>query len=188
MSEHTREKVLIAFNALLAGRDFHRITVDAIVRKAGISRATFYRHFKDKYDVMNYNYTCILNNSLSGILYTSMEGLFERLLVTGKMQGESLLPLFAVYGPNSFHEYIRDYSFTAAKNIYETQSLYGTLSVKRRLNEKQKIQLMIFCHGAAGFFEDWIKGVHSLSARQAAAVLYEILPKFMKGDLWRDSL
>ena len=188
MPGHTREKVLIAFNYLLSTRDFHRITVDAIVQKAGISRATFYRHFKDKYDVMNFNYTSILNDSLSGITYTSMEGLFERLLLTGKMQGESLLPLFATYGPNSFHEYIRDYSFTAARNIYETQSLYGTLPAYRSLNEKQKIQLMVFCHGAAGFFEEWIKGVHSLSAKDAAAVLYEILPEFMKGDLWQNTI
>ncbi|THF79582.1 TetR family transcriptional regulator [Cohnella fermenti] len=41
-----------AFSALLAAHPFDKISVHAIVRKAGISRSTFYLHFQDKYDLM----------------------------------------------------------------------------------------------------------------------------------------
>jgi len=41
-----------AFDGLLGAVPFERITVDAIVRKAGISRSTFYLHFQDKFDLL----------------------------------------------------------------------------------------------------------------------------------------
>ena len=40
-----------AFMALLVASTFEKITVNAIVRKAGISRSTFYLHFQDKFDL-----------------------------------------------------------------------------------------------------------------------------------------
>lgn len=187
MKDSTERKVLHAFNQLLNEMEFHRINVRTITQKADISRATFYRHFKDKYDVMNYNYTCILNDSLTRMTYASMKQLFEQLLLTGKENGSTLLPLFATDGPNSFHAYIARYSYITAANIYERRTLDDSLPVYRRLNERNKIQLQVFCHGAAWFFESWIKGNMACSAREAAQILYEILPEFMKGDLWRSN-
>ena len=37
-------------------KDFNKISVEMIMEKAGVSRSTFYRYFKDKYDVMNSAY------------------------------------------------------------------------------------------------------------------------------------
>lgn len=42
-----------AFMALLVASTFEKITVNAIVRKAGISRSTFYLHFQDKFDLLD---------------------------------------------------------------------------------------------------------------------------------------
>lgn len=41
-----------AFQHLLSEHDFHDITVAQIVRKAGVSRQTFYRHFKNKEELV----------------------------------------------------------------------------------------------------------------------------------------
>ncbi|MBR6479997.1 MAG: TetR/AcrR family transcriptional regulator, partial [Clostridia bacterium] len=56
MPERTKNDILTAFNALIETKGFDKITVQMIIDEAGIGRATFYRYFKDKYDVMNYNY------------------------------------------------------------------------------------------------------------------------------------
>ena len=60
----TKDRILSAFNQLASHRDFDAITVFQIAQKAGVSRATFYRHFKDKYDVMNYNYSSLLEKHI----------------------------------------------------------------------------------------------------------------------------
>jgi AcrR family transcriptional regulator len=41
---------------LLKEKPFEEVTVEDIVNKCGASRPTFYRHFKDKYDLMDWIY------------------------------------------------------------------------------------------------------------------------------------
>ena len=56
MKDRTQEAILNAFNTLIEKNDFDKITIQMIIDEAGVGRTTFYRYFKDKYDVMNYNY------------------------------------------------------------------------------------------------------------------------------------
>ncbi|MBR5754111.1 MAG: TetR/AcrR family transcriptional regulator, partial [Clostridia bacterium] len=56
MAEKTKDAIVSAFNSLIETTDFDKITVQMICDRAEVGRTTFYRHFKDKYDVMNYNY------------------------------------------------------------------------------------------------------------------------------------
>ncbi|MBR5991226.1 MAG: TetR/AcrR family transcriptional regulator, partial [Clostridia bacterium] len=64
MPYRTKNDILVAFNTLAEKKGFERITVQMIADEAGISRATFYRYFKDKYDVMNFNYTKFIEEYL----------------------------------------------------------------------------------------------------------------------------
>jgi AcrR family transcriptional regulator len=69
-----------ALVALMHERDFDRITVQDILDRAGVGRATFYSHYRNKDDV----------------LYSSYEGLFERLdqvLRASPSRNERLIPV-----------------------------------------------------------------------------------------------
>ncbi|MGB9639634.1 MAG: TetR/AcrR family transcriptional regulator [Anaerolineales bacterium] len=50
----TRQLIEQAFEALLDERGFQSLRVQDITERAGINRATFYAHFTDKYDLLNY--------------------------------------------------------------------------------------------------------------------------------------
>jgi AcrR family transcriptional regulator len=52
-SRRTRRLVTTAMTELLMERPFDRITVQAIIDRADIGRATFYHHFRDKLDVVD---------------------------------------------------------------------------------------------------------------------------------------
>ena len=45
-----RRKILNALEEELTGRDLDDIQISELVKAAGVSRKTFYRHFMDKYD------------------------------------------------------------------------------------------------------------------------------------------
>ncbi len=182
-----RETILNAFNELSAKSDFESITVFQIVQKAGVSRATFYRWFRDKYDVMNYNYSSLLDRYVSSGTLTTMEDLFILVLEESERIRNRLQPLFKSEGVNSFYSFIRNYSFTAAKNIYEYGDVHGNGRKKRTMSEQEAVQLRIFAGGSAGFYKDWIQGKYSLSAAEAAAAMTEILPPFLQGEIFRDS-
>lgn len=57
MSKIITKKVLAqSLKLLMADRPFAKISVDDICQAAGISRRNFYRHFPDKYDLLNWIY------------------------------------------------------------------------------------------------------------------------------------
>ncbi|ETA82183.1 TetR/AcrR family transcriptional regulator C-terminal domain-containing protein [Youngiibacter fragilis] len=53
-----------AMSKLLQTKSIESLTVNEIISTSGVSRATFYRHFMDKYDVMTSYYKSILESTL----------------------------------------------------------------------------------------------------------------------------
>ncbi len=184
----TKDRILSAFNQLASHRDFDAITVFQIAQKAGVSRATFYRHFKDKYDVMNYNYSSLLEKHIEQGKITSMKDLFELLLEEGIRYWKPLLPLFRSEGANSLYTFIRDYSYDAARCLYEYHSLYAQDECMNHMSMKEEFQLHLFASGAAEIYEDWIRGKYPLSSKEAAQAMYEILPSFLKTEDFENML
>lgn len=59
-----KRAIIDALDTILATKDFERISVQDICDQAQVSRTTFYRHFKDKFHLVNWsyeNYKDILN-------------------------------------------------------------------------------------------------------------------------------
>lgn len=53
IKQDAKKKIITAFFALLEKKHFSEITVTDIVRKAGVARATYYRNFDIKEDIIN---------------------------------------------------------------------------------------------------------------------------------------
>ena len=52
--EQTKKDLAQALLLLMEHASLEKITINDIVTKCGVSRQTFYRHFKDKYDLVNW--------------------------------------------------------------------------------------------------------------------------------------
>ena len=60
----TQMVIFEAFERLLQSKGFDSISVSMICKEAGISRATFYYHFKDKFDVSQWHYGLVAETFL----------------------------------------------------------------------------------------------------------------------------
>jgi AcrR family transcriptional regulator len=58
------ELIRDGFYALLSEKDFGAITVSEIAERAGVGRATFYRLFDDKLDILRYDLDRVINDAL----------------------------------------------------------------------------------------------------------------------------
>ena len=69
-----------AVKRLMARQSLEDITVKEITGEAGVSRQTFYRHFLDKYDLVNWYFDELLANSFREMGYgrTIYEGLVRK--------------------------------------------------------------------------------------------------------------
>lgn len=182
----TKQRILHAFNELVQTNDFTKITVSLIAENAGVSHATFYRYFKDKYEVMNYNFALLVEESLDPDSDQFLLDLFRTLLIEGREYFTPLIRLFTTEGRNSLHRFICEYSFSFAKNLYETGDPFSSEKKYRSLSNEEIIQLKIFCYGVSHFYEDWLKGNYDIPALQAANAMYAILPSVLRGSLRKD--
>ena len=67
--ERTHKQLFKALLELLGDTTFEELSVSKICEKSGVHRATFYKHFNNKYEFLD---TCIINK-LSEISFSEME-------------------------------------------------------------------------------------------------------------------
>lgn len=174
MVARTKMAIVEAFNALIADIDFEDITIQAIIEEAEVSKTTFYRYFKDKYDVMNYNYKHILDDAVRLSTVQNYRDLFLRLYQLGETKLRAIRGAFRSTGVNSFERYIYEYSRSVVEEVTQ-------LNRGRGLTQEEDLQLDVFCYGISYMYKKWITGHYDIAPSDAADRLYEIMPPTLKG-------
>lgn len=179
MIERTQKAILDAFNHLISLHSFDKISVNMIVKEAQISRATFYRYFRDKYEVMNFNYKQLLDFSSVSARCGNFEELFFALYSEAEKSWGTIRKITDTIGTNSFGEFIYTYSYDLVEKIVK-QNRNGV-----GLTEPEKLQCDVFCHGCSFMYQQWILGKYSLPAKEAANALYAMMPTSFKYYWWK---
>lgn len=178
MGNRTAQAILSAFNRLIAGNDFMKISVDMIMAEADVSRSTFYRHFKDKYDVMNANYQQIFDyyaapehsRSYRDVCYHLFKYAQEHMVLFRRALDSK--------GFNSFSNFICSYSYDVALQI--TRLSRGG----EGFTPAEELQVDVFCNGICAVFRNMVSRDYALDAAAAADALYEMMPGSLKHYWW----
>ncbi|MBP3210557.1 MAG: TetR/AcrR family transcriptional regulator [Oscillospiraceae bacterium] len=170
--KRTELDILLALNRLIIRTDMNNITTEKIVQEAKISRATFYRYFKDKYDVLNRNYKELLDSCLNQS--SNYRELFFRMYQHAQQEWSDFHRAFSTSGVNSFENYISTYSRSVVEKI--TTENRGGLG----LTEEEQLQLDVFCMGISGMYKKWTLGQYALTADSAADALFSSMPATLR--------
>jgi len=180
MVGRTQRAIIDGFNRLITRLDFNKISVDMIMKEADISRATFYRYFKDKYEVMNANYKNLLDRCLFSGESNNYRDLMHTLFQFAQENWKIFRHAFDSTGFNSFSNYIYEYSYEMALAI--TRSNRDGAGFTPR----EKLQVDVFCNGIAGIYKDIVCQRYEISAAMAADALYEMMPESLKHYWWKE--
>ena len=90
----------------MKGRDFERISVSDICDECGMNRKSFYYHFKDKYDLVNWIFYVDLMSKLSISTYETGWDAFADLCAGLYEDRDFYAKAFAIEGQNSFRDYV----------------------------------------------------------------------------------
>lgn len=150
----TKGVIAGAMKQLMQTIPFDRITTADIIEKCGISRKTFYYHFQDKYDVVNWIFTVEI-----------VDGILECTTPENWMQGSSMLCQYirankAFYqnavnasGQNCFIQFL--HSLTEK----QLSKLCADALAKRILTEDDFKFLVEYYYSAfIGVFAPWVRG------------------------------
>lgn len=109
----TKSRYAASLEQLLMYKKLDAIHVSEIVAGSGFSRKTFYRHFKDKYDLSNWYLACIFQESFG--------------LLNNHLTWEEALT-----------KYLEQYQekYTVLKNAYDSQDVNGLRNADIALTKK----------------------------------------------------
>ena len=164
-----------SLSKLLNKKSIENISVNEIIEDSGVSRATFYRYFKDKYDLMCWYYDRIANEEN---LYTFLvESPWESTLpiyTSIYEKDKKLFKKIASYeGQNSFREYLYNY----------TVKFFRERALKRNINPNDKavdVAIQCFAYGLSYITIKWLTGEITLSKEEFNACRSQCYPPIIK--------
>jgi probable dihydroxyacetone kinase regulator len=148
----TQTVIANAMKQLMKVKPFDDISVNDIIKECGISRKTFYYHFKDKYDVVNWIFntdvvdsileSTTLDNWADGSLKLCRYIYDNRAFYTNAVN---------VAGQNSFIEYLSNLTRLQVEKL--SAQACGNLTVDQ---EDKDFMIEFFYNAFVGVFTTWI--------------------------------
>lgn len=166
----TRYAFAESIKELMNHQQLDKITVTDIVKKAGKTRQTFYRYFKDKYDLVNWYFERLADKSFLqiGESETLLEGLtkkFEFLLNDQVFFTEAF--------KSKDYNNVENYDYHCIYEFYK-----GIIRKKSEgvISEDIDFLLRMYCHGSITMTVEWAVGGMKMAPAEMARHLIDALP------------
>lgn len=163
-------------NSLLKEYPVDMITVAMIAEAADLSKATFYRHYADKYQLLTTYYNHEVDDRLSRHGATFPECM-QSLLDFIRDNRTYFSTLINLRDPDNFLSvfYRSSYSHTCEKILHKTG---------RELKDDEKKLLSFFLAGCAFTIQKWIRTGMKESTEQITDVLCRCIPEELKSSFY----
>lgn len=146
--DHTKQLLADALRRLLQTKRYADITVADIVRECGVSRYTFYYHFKDKQDLVNWIY---LDTRAKAIKVSSVDTVYDncqRLISLMKEDAALYNQVRHDIDQNGFKEYYYQLNYHCYLNVFK--SYLGERKLQVPLEQVVDIMDVIWKYGMYG--------------------------------------
>lgn len=157
---------------------FSKMTVRDICEKAEISRQTFYRHFKDKYDALNW-YDRRLNQDVSQLIGSNMtwEDLGRTVLLNAYTERKFyVLCLRSAEDHNSLLPSVIRFYYNEWRKVLS--SLPGFT-----ITDEIDFQLKAWSRAGAEMAAEWILGGCEMPVDEMAALMTSCVPKRLREEV-----
>lgn len=166
----TKKELAESLKRLASGRLFEHVTVGDIVKECGVNRQTFYYHFSDKYELLDwiyYNETFVpLTADISFGNWD--EKLYELLQI---MRANKAFYMNTIKcSDNFFEEYLLKMLTTLFETAIEDLDARGQLTP-----EKKRLASKIFAHGLTGVVIEWAMGGMKADEKMIAENMKELV-------------
>ena len=173
MKRKTAKEILSeSFRELAEHKPIDKITIQDIVDNCGYSPATFYRNFRDKYDLIAWDHTRGVAEIMGRIdhSYTWKQAMIDAAEWYHK-EKEYLANLFQhTSGHDSFIRYMTEISCDAVKKYILASGS------KEKLTRQEELYVRTYCLGTVSLTCEWILGMHDAKPEEIADIYVNSLP------------
>lgn len=169
----TKISVFAAMNVLLERQNFRKITIKDICDEALISRASFYSHFIDKYDLFKYWLVNFIPENINKIAtYDDLENIVNQFISKNKMIIKNIIE-------DADNETL-DIVFNFILSLLDLTNNNSENSNSEKTNEKHIVFSNVFVGGIIYYLLWNVKNKFPMDIMNT--YLYDIIEKFKKWD------
>ena len=178
MKRKTAKEILTdSFQELAAEKSIDKITIQEIVDNCGYSPATFYRHFKDKYDLIAWEHTRAIAKIVDKTVaddYQWKQTLYDGARLYNENKEYLVNLLQHTSGHDSFMQYMTEINCAALEKYI--------LSVKgdQKLTHDEMMYVKLYCYGLVGLACEWMLGQIDATLEEIAEVYERSIPEPLK--------
>jgi len=170
----TKAIISDAMFQLLRHVPFDDITVQQILNESHVSRSTFYRYFKDKYELMNWCYKSYVDGLLTQVHKGNWQDYLKLIYEFLDENHAYFMNASKVEGKNSFFDFLYDYSYIFYEDIYLKNER------KKALSTEERITLEYACMGAIYIVKRWLETGRKESKPFMAKITFNLLPEMYR--------
>ena len=154
MSQRTKLEIKRAFKRLLLAQPWSKITISDITDECGINRMTFYYHFKDVYELVEWSCVYDISKVLEDKkLCRSWQEEYLQVFRVFLENKEFVLKLNKQEIRGHIEKLLYDFTYDLIFKVVETQSEGMKVS-----DEDKQFLANFFKYAFCGIFADWISG------------------------------
>lgn len=159
---------------LLEKDTIDNITVNMIIKKSGVARATFYKYFHDKMDLMMYIFHSFMQTNFEYSSNVSHVEIYTRSLELMKNNQKYFTNAFKSEGQNSCAAVLCDYSI----KLCEASYVAGKGIDKLTFEEKMWIDFNTA--GAIVIIKKWVQSGMNEPPEMIAKLIYSCMPEALR--------
>ena len=176
-----RELLAESFRELAESKPIDKITVQEIVDNCGYSSATFYRQFRDKYDLIAWAYSRDLEQIMGRIAYDEIS--WRQTLIEGAQyysaHREYLENL--LLHTSGYDAFVRNMTEINYQSLKQAVLRSARLT---ELDEKTDMLIRLYVFGTVQLSCEWIIGKYKASPERLAEVYELALPETLRQYLY----
>lgn len=168
--EKMKYRLAAAMKKCMERMPVEKVTVKEIVEECGTTRQTFYRHFLDKYDLINWYFDKILSESFKHM--GTGETVYESLVRKFRFIEHERLFFDAAFRYDDQNS-LRDHDYRKIHAFYTNMIESRT---KEPLGSELNFILEMYCRGSVYMTTRWVSGEIECTPEEMAKRLVEAMP------------
>ena len=168
--EKMKYRLAAAMKKCMERMPVEKVTVKEIVEECGTTRQTFYRHFLDKYDLINWYFDKILSESFKHM--GTGETVYESLVRKFRFIEHERLFFDAAFRYDDQNS-LRDHDYRKIHAFYTDMIESRT---KEPLSSELNFILEMYCRGSVYMTTRWVSGEIECTPEEMAKRLVEAMP------------
>ena len=174
MKRKTAKELLAeSFIEVAKNKKIDKITVKDITENCGYSSATFYRQFKDKYDLIAWSYTQDLRSIVDKLEYT--EGSWKQVLTEVAKYFDKHRDYLSnlLLHTNGYDSFVNNMTQIHYERL---RFLIQKVAPGNQLSEMTEMYIREYCYGTVHLTCEWILGKYKISFDELTQVYVNSLP------------